>query len=100
METEFTIGLDIYLSKIVIATSPKHIVFVAIDDGDTGEARRMKDIPHGMIIIEQTFKIGHKHCSALTCINVEINAVGLIIIGRVILQEGHTLSHEDHRLQQ
>ena len=79
LEEYYAVVFPLNLSEIVVATYPDLVVLSPIAHCDAGDARSADDAPFGMVVVHQSFEIGHKYRTILIDLDVEVHVVGMII---------------------
>ena len=80
LECQGAVGFNNDFSEEVITTRPNITFRVAKYDGKTTEAWRVKYAPSDVVVIKQTFEVGHIDDTVLVNIQVEVHGMRLIVI--------------------
>ena len=91
MKHRRTLVVGIQIAQEVISSSPKTVLLVTVERGNTRDTWRMDDVPIGFVVIEQTFKVGHIDYTVLTCIDIEIDIMRLVVLCHICFQQRNAL---------
>ena len=91
LQYQCSVVADLDETEIVIAARPDLAFGVLEDRRDTGDAFRMDDAPLGIVVIEQSFKVGEIDNTVLVNGNVKIVFVSSILLRAEVLEERQAL---------
>ena len=79
------------MGKEVEPAYPNRVLAVAIYDSNTTDVRGINHTPPGMVVVEQSFKIGYIYGTVITRLDVITTVVSAIFCHSEIADKGKTL---------
>ena len=85
------VGFSLHLAEVVITAHPDIVVAGTEAHGDTRRSRGTDNSPFSMVVIHQSFEIGHIDDAVFIGLDVEVHVIGMIVLRREIAEEGNAL---------
>ena len=83
--------VDTHIADVVIATCPDDILGTSEYRRDTGDAWGVYNAPVGVVVVEQSLKVGHIYRSVVTCDDIEVMVMCMIAGCGEVLDVGNAL---------